>query len=134
MSFVPSLRFILCIAGALAVLLGIVVTAIIVTMWPWLGSPPTYRFPVPPGTTLTEQIAIEFSRKALITDGKGSPGIWPTPYRSQGPGEDSRNLYFAVNTIDPNDGYVLWTTRDGSYSVRVNKVGDEIVCRVSRMK
>lgn len=57
-----------------------------------------------------------------------------TPYRGQGPGEDSRNLYFAVNTIDHNNGYVLWTTREGSYSVRVDKMGGKIVCRVYHMK
>ncbi len=134
MSLVPSLRFVLCMAGVLALLIGLIVAAIVIIMWPWLRPSPTYRFSIPPGTALTEQIAIEFSRKALIADGKGSPGIWPTPYRSQGPGEDGRNLYFAVNTIDPDNGSVLWTTREGSYSVDVHKRGNEIECRVSLLK
>jgi hypothetical protein len=130
-----AIKFVLCIAGVLALLIGLIVTAIVIIEWARLRPSPTYRFSIPPGTALTEQIAIEFSRKALIADGKGSPGILPTPYRSQGPGEDGRNLYyFAVNTIDPDNGSVLWTTREGSCSVDVHKRGNQIECRVSLLK
>ena len=135
MSRARSLRLIVYVVGVVAVLLGFTITAIIITEWFRLRPSPTYRFSIPPGSALTEQIAVEFSRKALIADGKGSPGIWPTPYRFHGdPGVDGRNLYFAVNTIDPDSGYVLWTTREGSYSVDVHKRGNEIECTVRLLK
>ncbi len=132
MRFVPSLRFVLILLAAFALLIA---GFLVVALWPWLRSPPSYRFSLPPGTNLTEQIAIEFSRKALAADGMESPGMCPTPYRDRRPGEDGKNLYFAVNTIDPNNGYVLWTTREGYYySVQLQKVGSEIVCQVYRSK
>jgi hypothetical protein len=127
MSLVPSLRFGLWIVGVLALLLGLIVTAIVVTMWPWLRPPPTYRFPIPPGTALTEPIAIEFSQKALAADGKEAAAMRPIPYNDKGG-------YFAANTIDPNNGYVQWMTPQGSYGVGIEKKGQQIVCQVYRSK
>ncbi len=131
MRFVPSARFVLFLLGAFVLLIA---GFLVIAVWPWLWPPPSYRFSLPSGTNLTEQIAIECSRKALAADGKESPGMCPTPYRDRGPGEDSTNLYFAVNTTDPNNGYVLWTTRQGTYGVELQKVGNEIVCQVYRSK
>ncbi len=133
MSLAPSRKFFLYIVGVLALLIGLIVTAIVITVWPWLW-PSTYRFSIPPGIALTEQIAIEYSRKALMADGKGTSGMRPAPYRDQGPGDDGRNLYLAVNTIDPNQGYVKWATRDAYYSVHMHKRASEIECEVSRDK
>ena len=51
----------------------------------------------------------------------------PIPYNDKGG-------CFAVNTIDPNSGYVQWMTPHGSYGVRIEKVGQQIVCEVYRSK
>ena len=98
--------------------------------------PSECRLPFPPGIALTELVAIEFSKKALLADGKDSAGMLPVPYRDIGQRPKGENVYFAVNTINSNAGYVLWTTRDESnrYCVHLEKVGDEIVCQVSRMQ
>ena len=134
MSLVPSLKVVLYIAATLGVLIAFVVTAIIIFMWPWIRPSPTYRFPMPPGTALTEAIAIEVSKKALVADGRESAGMLPIPYRDASQRREGENVYFAVNTIDPNAGYVLWTTGDGSYCVHLVRSDNETVCQVSRMK
>ena len=108
MSLARSLKFVLYIVGVLALLMALIVAAMDITWWLWFRPSPTYRFSMPPGTALTEQVAIEYSRKALM---KWIPliadrGMCPFLYRFQGPGDDGRDLYFAVNTIDPNEGCV----------------------------
>jgi hypothetical protein len=115
MSLVPSLKFVFWIVGVLALILGLVVTAIVITMWPWLRPTPTYRFSAPPGTALTEQTAIEFSKKALAADGEEV--VASKLYSDKGD-------YFAVQ----------WMTTNGDYGVRVEKKGQQIVCQVYRFK
>jgi hypothetical protein len=134
MSLTPSLRIVPRIAVALGALVAFLATGIIIFMWPWIQPTPTYRFPIPPGTDLTEPLAIEFSKKALAADGRDLAGTLPVPYRDIGQRRKGENVYFAVNTINHNAGYVLWATRDGSYCVHLEKVGDKLVCEVSRTK
>ena len=120
------------------ILLGIVVALIagfiIAALWPWLKTPVSYRFPLSQEAALTEPLAIAFTKKALIADGQATSGMLPMSYRPNGQAEDKRNLYFAVNSIDPNSGYVLWSTFQGGYIVHIEKEGDHVVCQVHRMK
>jgi hypothetical protein len=131
MSFTSSLRFVLCMGGLLVVL---IVTAIIIFMWPWLRPPSRYRFPIPPGTILTEATAIEFSKKALTADGMNPVGMLPVPYRDIGQRREGENIYFAVNTINQNAGCIRWSSTQGEYGVYLEKSGNEIVCEVCRSK
>lgn len=127
MSFVPSLRIVLYMAAGLAVLMTLVVAGIIIFMWPWLRSPPTYRFPLPPETALTEAIAVDLSKKALAAEGVATEGIRPIPC-------DDEGHYFAVNRNDRESGRIRWATPHGYYSVRVEREGRQIACRVYRLK
>ena len=134
MSFVPSLRTVLYIATAIGVLIAFVVTAIVIFMWPWLRPSPTYRFPIPPGTVLTEPLALEFSKKALAADGTDVAGMLPVPYRDVSQRREGENVYFAVNTINQNAGCVRWSSPYGEYGVYLEKSDNAIVCQVSRSK
>ncbi|MBU4398693.1 MAG: hypothetical protein KKE86_05085 [Planctomycetes bacterium] len=70
----------------------------------------------------------------MVADGKASPGMQLEPYRTPGQLGDNKNRYFAVNTIDPNSGYVHWMTPQGSYGVRIERKGTQIMCRIYRLK
>ena len=127
MSLVPSRKLPLYIAAALGVLIVFAIAVVVAFMWPWIRPSPTHRFPIPPGTILTEPVALEFSKKALAAYGEDSAVMHPLPYNGEG-------HYFAVNRSDPDSGYVQWTTPQASYGVRVEKEGQQIVCRVHRSK
>jgi hypothetical protein len=103
------------------------IIAAIIFMWPWLRSPPTHRFPMPVGTAFTEAIAIDASKMALANEGYDVSPMLPVPC-------DKEGHYFAVNAQDANSGCVSWCTPQGSYRVRVQKEGQEIVCEVYRLK
>jgi hypothetical protein len=121
------LKNVLDIAGVIGVLLVLFITPIVITLKPWLLSPPTYRFSIPTETTLTEPIAVEFTKEALAADGKDSAMVRPIPF-------DNEGRFFAANTIDPNSGYVQWMTQQDSYGVQVEKKGQEIECRIYQLK
>jgi hypothetical protein len=122
-----NMRTLSSIAVAVSALVVVVATIIIIFMWPWLRPPPTYRFPVPPETLLTEEAALEFSRRALVASGENTAGVRPIPY-------DDEGRYFAMNPNDPARGYVRWQTPRGTFSVRVEKEGPQLVCQIYRMK
>jgi hypothetical protein len=102
------------------------ITVAIFLVWPWLRSPSTHRFPMPVGSAFTEAIAIDASKKALANEGCDAPML-PVPC-------DDEGHYFAVNPQDSNSGGVSWSTPHGSYRVRVQKEGQEIVCEVHCLK
>lgn len=102
------------------------ITAAIFLVWPWLRSPSTHRFTMPVGSALTEAVAIDASRKALANEGCDVPML-PIPC-------DDKGHYFVVNAQDSSSGCVRWSTPHGSYGVRVQKDGQEIVCEVYRSK
>jgi hypothetical protein len=63
---------------------------------------------------LTENVAIEFTKKVLKTDGYDVAALTPDEY-------------------SPNDGKVLWRSTNGDnaeYGVSIDKVDAEIRCRV----
>jgi len=107
-----------------------VLIAGIVMVATWLWEPPSYRFPVPPETVLSDSLAMEFSKKALAAHLKNSPQMLPIPCHPQGQSASNENLYFAVNANDPNRGYVRWSTPQGIYGVTVENQGDRVVCQI----
>lgn len=92
--------------------------------------PTLYRFSFPAGQPLTENDAVELSRRALILYGKQSGGMHPVPYWH----DDER--IFARSDLDPDSGYVLWWVSrpecEWEYSVDVTREGDEVVCAIVR--
>ncbi len=98
------------------------------------GGPTEYRFPFPPENTLSEKIAIELSRQALILDGKHSTSMRPVP--SGHTDASGRELYYCTRQDNANAGFVLWWLERPSlaweYMVGVTRQGNEVVCIISK--
>ena len=98
------------------------------------GGPTEYRFPFPPENTLSEKIAIELSRQALILDGKHSTSMRPVP--SGHTDASGRELYYCTRQDNPSDGFVLWWLERPNlaweYMVDVTRQGNEVVCIISK--
>lgn len=79
-------------------------------------------FPVDEGTILTEELALNFSRKALVECGKGSDMMKPVRYSHSYP-DGHQEFLFSRNKIDSNKGHVLWkvddSARNWNYKVKV---------------
>lgn len=97
--------------------------------------PTLYRFPFPADRPLTEEDAVDLSRRAIILHGRQSAGMHPVPW-SEHPDEKGRAPLFAKRDGYPDDGQVLWWIADPrcawEYSVRVHRDGEEVVCEVAR--
>jgi len=81
---------------------------------------------------LTEEVAIEVTKQALQADGYDTSNF--APYESH---YRKGERIFARNRISENKGYVMWynvNERHIAYTVRAEKNGDEIRCRVYRKK
>lgn len=114
--------------AAFAVLVGVVGMSAAVFFWHI--TPSVHEFPVGPDVQLTEEVAIEYTRKALVLDGKASPGMHPFKWT------DREFDYFARNTLDPNRGQVLWEIdsdrRGWDFAVNIEKTDSKITCSIYR--
>jgi len=127
-------RFRTVVVVALAIFASVVGSVVLsVAAFFWHITPSVHEFPVDdPDVQLTEDVAIEYTRKALVLDGKGSPDMHP--YKWEG---SSRIDYFAHSESDPNSGKVLWETnnrRGWDFSVNIEKTESEITCSIYRPK
>jgi hypothetical protein len=81
---------------------------------------------------LNEGMAIDLTRQTLEAEGFDVSSMKPRPFYPSNPD------VFARNSIDPNQGYVLWGDPHSSaaweYLVSIEKNGSEVRCRVSRPK
>ncbi len=94
---------------------------------------------------LTEQVALEITRRALEADGYDTSVLSPVEYRHEFP-EGHAERFFARNTLNSNSGRVLWGPAPApwgslikrnafrTYAVRIEKSGSEIRCRVYKGK
>jgi hypothetical protein len=82
---------------------------------------------------MTEEIAIDLTRQALILDGKSTPAMRPIADESD---PNGRPIFYSRNTINPDEGTVFWWLGRSDmlweYSVRLRREGDKIVCSISR--
>ena len=92
-------------------------------------NPQPYYYTIDASAPLTEDSAIEFTRQALMDDGKAAADMIPIPYwpDSQFENPQEAERLFARNRIDPNGGYVIWSA---GYHVRIKRTGDRIECGV----
>ena len=97
-------------------------TLMVVVEWLFWPSPER-RFPLPQGTSLTEESALALTKEALVADRGSLSGMYPVPYRDGRP-----PAYFAANG-DRTGGYVRWMVDGTMYGVTIEKHGDEAVCR-----
>lgn len=103
-------------------------------------NPRRHHYTIDAAADLTEDLAVEFTRMALIDDRKVTAEIQPVPYwpdsQFENPAEAER--LFSRNRFDPNSGYILWKVDDSrnhqlwTYLVRLHRRGDHIECRVYR--
>jgi hypothetical protein len=81
---------------------------------------------------LTEDVAVDLTRKTLETDGFDVVSMKPQRFWRDDP------RVFAKNTINPNKGYVLWGdphhAAGWEYLVQIEKYGPDVCCRVYRPK
>lgn len=82
---------------------------------------------------ITEEEAVSTSMSALKEVGVNITGLVPRPY------DHDSAKFFARNTIDNNDGYILWGYKNYNkvgdryyrYMVRLSKKGKVIHCSIS---
>jgi hypothetical protein len=82
---------------------------------------------------LTEDVAVELTRRALEAEAFDASSMKPQRYW-----RDNSSV-FARNAFNPNHGYVLWGDRrytfpHWDYSVRLEKNDSDVICRVYRPK
>ena len=81
---------------------------------------------------LTEESAVEASRKPLAMDGTDVTQFEPVPFR------DKAHGVFAKNTLGTDGGYVLWRQRGDrklcSYVVFLERSGKIATCKVDNVK
>jgi hypothetical protein len=80
---------------------------------------------------LTEDVAVDLTRKTLEAEGFDISLMKPQPFWHDDP------RVFARNTINPNDGCVLWGDPHAvgwEYKVNIEKNGPDVCCRVYRPK
>jgi len=100
----------------------------------YFRKPSEYRFPFPAEKRLTEQDALNLSRRAMILDGKRSDGMHPV--LSGHKDADGRELFFCRKEGNSDEGWVLWwlerPDHEWEYSVGIAREGDEVVCTISK--
>ena len=84
---------------------------------------------------LTEQLALDVSRQALDRVGLGHQNFEARPFTNDA---SARERYFARNSLNRDNGYVLWH-RIGSrptdgVSVHLERRGASVTCLVSALK
>jgi hypothetical protein len=89
-----------------------------------------YSVALKDGEELTEGVALRISIEALEDAGVDVAQLTPFPYGKS-------TSVFARNTLNPNEGYVLWRPvgdEGHAYSVSIEVMGKRVVCQVSRAK
>jgi len=129
-------RFLLSIL-MVGVLLWLLTSASILALLYYQFRVQKYVFDVQTSLPLTEEVVLLYTKKALIKGGKGSIEMRPVRFRHTYP-EGHKEFYFARNTIDPNDGYVLWKVdnsgRRWNYTVTISMHENEVICEIHRPK
>lgn len=91
------------------------------------GCSRTYSVPLAADEKMNEAVAVRDTRAALEAAGVDVSHMEPVPF-------GDTPAVFAQNSFDPNNGYVLWRRigerRRFSYSVSVEVVGQEVLCKV----
>lgn len=91
---------------------------------------------------LTEDLAIELTRRTLDRDGYDTSRMTTVEYRTDFP-EGHLETVFSRSSLTPNDGYVLWGPRSEqhpdvarvrTFLVTIEKSGSEYRCRALRRK
>jgi hypothetical protein len=81
---------------------------------------------------LTEDVAIDLTKRTLVAEGIEVSAMEPQRFWTNDP------RLFARNTINPNQGYVLWGNPQHGpmweYHVNIKKNGSDVRCRVYRPK
>jgi hypothetical protein len=80
---------------------------------------------------LTEEVAVDLTRKTLEAEGFDVSSMKPQPFWNNDP------RVFVRNTINPNEGHVLWGDRHAvgwEYHVIIEKNGSDVCGRVYRPK
>jgi hypothetical protein len=99
-----------------------------------IGQPHTFTLPESP-RFLTEELALAKARDTLNRDGY-DVAVWQPMRDGRTTAPDGRtDEFMARNTINPNDGAILFTNITASprfVSVRLN--GSQVVCRTSIAK
>ena len=92
----------------------------------WHITPSVHEFSVDANAQITEEVAIEYSRKALALDGRDSPDMHPVKWT------DWEFDHYARN---PNWCRVYWETDDlpgWDFKVNIEKTGSKITCSIYR--
>ena len=134
MSAARYVKLVALVLGALAL---VILALVVIVAWPWLRRPSEYRFPLASETELTgltEQCAVDLTRRALVADGKWSPKMRPIPCSTESRSADGGYPYFAADRDNIARGYVRWTAGDGIYAVAIEKKADQAICRVYKEK
>jgi hypothetical protein len=93
-------------------------------------------FDISPTTYLTDELAVDLSKKALIkATGRAEDSFSPEYFHSKKEG------YFARNANYPDHGYVLWFDKNSDsksslyhYSVSLERRGNMIIASVGKAK
>lgn len=97
-------------------------------------NPHKHKFSVPAESELTEELAVDLTRQTLEAEGFNVNDIIPLAWGSR-EYKGKPEQFLARNTIDPDEGYVLWNCGDSGWrSVWIEKKQHEAVCQAFRCK
>jgi hypothetical protein len=92
--------------------------------------PTEIRVSFPADRRLTEQDAIELTRKALVLDGKYADTMHPVARKDS----EGREVIFLKRREDVDEGGVLWWLERPDdlweYSVGISRDCDDVVCKI----
>jgi hypothetical protein len=116
-----------------AILLSVGIGVGVVVWWSE-GRP--YRSKVSAGGRLSEAIVLDRAREAIKRAGYDASAVEPVCFRQPCTTPEG---YFARNTINPDNGYVLWrftgnTSTLYQLSVTIERSRDELRCTVEDVK
>ncbi len=121
------------IAGLLALLLG---AAVAITLY-IETHPRAHEFAVTRAGVLTESEAITITHEAISRSGRNQNEFTALAWGTR-EWEGKPERVFARNTIDPNDGYVIWKHSSGdparTLRVSIEKHETAFKCKVHRAK
>jgi hypothetical protein len=110
--------------------------AIVVCVVVWWNEGRTYRSKVSAGDRLTEAIVLDRAREAIKRAGHDPSAVEPVCFWQPCATPEG---YFARNTINPDNGYVLWRFKSNTrtlyqLSVTIERDRDELRCTVEDVK
>jgi hypothetical protein len=131
------IRTITLIASAVAT--GLVGTALLLshcldrTLEAWHGPPHVFQLSEHP-LFLSEDLALEKARSALVLDGFGQD-YQPVPDGRTSAPNGRQDVYLVRNTKNPNDGWLIFTNTTGErLDVSIELTGQRLMCRRIALK